>query len=100
MCPLPKDAILDKMEELLNVASDSTRLKILYVLTEGEKNVTEIVEGVGASQSLVSHQLQVLRKSGLVATRKDGHRVFYRLDDDHVNRLLNVVYEHASEKVK
>jgi len=93
----PTDQILDRMEKMLNIASDFTRLKIMYAISEGEKNVSEIVAEVGASQSLVSHQLMVLRKANLVSTRKDRTKVFYRLADEHVIALLNVVYEHVSE---
>jgi len=60
--------------------------------------VSEIVEEVGASQSLVSHQLSVLKNADLVSTRKDGTKVFYRLADEHVDMLLKIVYEHVSEK--
>lgn len=97
MSQIPSDETIDKMEDLLNIASDSTRLKILYAISDTEKSVNEIVDAVGASQSLVSHQLQVLRKAHLVSTRKNGTHVYYSLDDDHVNRLLTLVYEHVNE---
>jgi DNA-binding transcriptional ArsR family regulator len=86
------------MESVLNVASDFTRLKIMYAIMKEEKSVSEIVEEVGASQSLVSHQLSVLKNADLVSTRKDGTKVFYRLADEHVDMLLKIVYEHVSEK--
>lgn len=94
----PSNNIIEKMENLLNIASDFTRLKILYAISEGEKSVSEIVAEVGASQSLVSHQLTVLRKNHLVATRKEKTRVYYSLDDHHVIELLNVVYDHVTEE--
>jgi DNA-binding transcriptional ArsR family regulator len=83
---------------LLNIASDYTRLKILYAISETEKNVSEIVKEAGASQSLVSHQLKVLRKAHLVTTHKEGTKVYYALADEHVIALLDVVYAHVSEK--
>lgn len=98
MSQMPKDKVLEKMEELLNVASDFTRLKILYSIASEEKNVSEIMEEVGASQSLISHQLKTLRKNHLVDTRKDGHKVYYRLADEHVNKLLEVVHDHVLEE--
>jgi DNA-binding transcriptional ArsR family regulator len=98
MVPMPDEKTLDKMESLLNIASDYTRLKIMYAIADGEKNVSEIVKEVGASQSLVSHQLKVLRKAHLVSTHKEGTKVFYVLDDEHVIALLNVVHEHVEEK--
>lgn len=95
---MPNDKTLDKMESLLNVASDFTRLKILYSISDQEKNVSEIVKEVGASQSLVSHQLNVLKKANLVSTHKDGTKVYYRLADEHVISLLSVVYDHVQEE--
>lgn len=98
MSKIPSDEILDRMESVLNIASDFTRLKIMYAIMKEEKSVSEIIEEVGASQSLVSHQLSVLKNADLVSTRKDGTKVFYRLADEHVDMLLKIVYEHVSEK--
>ena len=103
MTKIPSDELIDKMEQMLNVASDFTRLKILYTLFSNdkkfvEKSVSEIVEEVGASQSLVSHQLKVLKDSGLVGARKDGLRVYYSLKDEHVYQLVMVVEEHVLEE--
>ena len=53
MSTIPSDKILDRMESVLNVASDFTRLKIMYAILKEEKSVSEIVEEVGASQSIV-----------------------------------------------
>ena len=98
MPKIPEDTIIDEMEALLNIASDFTRLKILYAISEGERSVGEIVEAVGASQSLVSHQLKILRKANLVSVRREGTHVFYQLADEHVISLLNVVYDHVTEE--
>ena len=95
---MPTDEILDRMESILNVASDYTRLKIMYAIKDVEKSVSEIVEEVGASQSLVSHQLSVLKNADLVSVRKEGTKVFYHLADDHVDMLLKIVYEHVTEE--
>lgn len=103
---MPSYEIIDKMENILNIASDSTRIKILYSLLndEGsedekvERTVTEIVKATGASQSLVSHQLKVLKDARLVASRKEGKQVYYSIIDGHVKLLLEVVYEHVMEE--
>lgn len=100
---IPSYKIIDKMENILNIASDSTRIKILYCLLdeeEGEKTVSQIVETTGASQSLISHQLKVLKNARLIVSRKQGKNVFYSLCDDHVKMLLEVVYEHVMEEIK
>lgn len=102
---IPNYKIIDKMENMLNIASDSTRIKILYTLLDDkedvvvEKTVSEIVDMTGASQSLVSHQLKVLKDARLVNFRKEGKNVFYSLSDRHVKLLLEVVYEHIMEEI-
>ena len=102
---IPNYKIIDKMENMLNIASDSTRIKILYTLLDDkedvvvEKTVSEIVDMTGASQSLVSHQLKVLKDARLVSSRKEGKNVFYSLSDRHVKLLLEVVYEHIMEEI-
>jgi len=97
MAERPTDSTIALMEELLNVASDFTRLKIMYAISEGERSVGEIMKETECSQSLVSHQLAVLKKAKLVSTRKEGTKVFYSLADDHVIELLKVVYDHVTE---
>ncbi len=62
-----------------------------------ERCVSEIIESTGCSQSLVSHQLKVLRELDLVKTRKDGLRVYYSLKDGHIKELLNIMKEHVEE---
>ena len=102
---IPNYKIIDKMENMLNIASDSTRIKILYTLLDDkedvvvEKTVSEIVDMTGASQSLASHQLKVLKDARLVSSRKEGKNVFYSLSDRHVKLLLEVVYEHIMEEI-
>ncbi|MCR5079549.1 MAG: metalloregulator ArsR/SmtB family transcription factor [Bacilli bacterium] len=99
MAKIPSEEMIDMMENMLHIASDSTRLKILICLEDEEKSVSEIVKEVGASQSLVSHQLQVLRAANLVTYRKEGTSVIYSLDDEHVSKLISVVREHVEEKM-
>lgn len=94
---MPSEEILEEMENMLNVASDYTRLKIMYSLLNGEKCVSEIVSEIDASQSLVSHQLKVLKDANLVGYKKEGTKVIYYLDDYHVRDLLNVVLDHVTE---
>lgn len=94
---MPSEQVLERMENLLKVAGDFTRLKILYAIMDGEKSVGEIQEEAGVSQSLASHQLKVLKEENLLSMRKDGTKVYYVLADDHVRDLLKVVYDHVQE---
>ena len=90
--------LLAELGELFKVFSDPTRLRILGALSGGELCVCDIGAVLGASQSAVSHQLAVLRASRLVAYRREGKTVYYRLADDHVDLLLKLGLEHASER--
>lgn len=92
--------IISKMRDMLSIASDMTRLKIMLALldeNQSEKCVSELVLEVGASQSLISHQLKVLKNFDLVSTRRDGKKIYYSLADDHVRQLIHVALEHAME---
>ncbi len=97
---IANEETISKMRDMLAIASDMTRLKILLALLDEEKkekSVGEIVDEIGASQSLVSHQLKVLKNFDLVSTRRDGKKIYYSLSDDHVQQLISVVLEHAME---
>jgi len=97
---LPNEEILQKMSVLLKIAGDPTRLKMLYVLVRGPKCVCDLQEEIQASQSLVSHQLKILRDNGLVKCEKIGNRALYTLSDDHVVALLSIVHEHVMEEIE
>jgi ArsR family transcriptional regulator, lead/cadmium/zinc/bismuth-responsive transcriptional repressor len=90
--------LLDRLGELYKVFADATRLRIMGALAVGELCVCDIGAVLGYSQSAVSHQLAVLRSSHLVAYRREGKTVYYRLADDHVVTLLAMGLEHAAER--
>jgi ArsR family transcriptional regulator len=90
--------LLGELEDLFKVFADATRLRILRALAGGELCVCDIGAVLGMSQSAVSHQLAVLRAARLVAFRREGKTVYYRLADDHVGLLLEVGLGHASER--
>ena len=75
----------------LKALSHEGRLMILCHLTEGEKSVTELEGLLGQRQAAVSQQLARLRLEGLVATRREGKAIFYRLADPRVQALLAVL---------
>ncbi len=89
------EKLLYKAAELFKAFGDTTRLKILYVLFEGEKCVSEISEAVNMSGSAVSHQLKTLRQASLVNFRKYGKTVYYSLADDHVSTMLGQGMKHV-----
>lgn len=67
---------------------DRTRLQIVQHLLEGEKNVGELIDLLGMSQSRVSNHLACLRWCGLVVSRREGRSVFYRLIDSRAADLI------------
>ena len=93
---LDEDELIE-MAELFKTFGDSTRIKILCVLFEGEKCVQEITDATGASQSAVSHQLRILKTARLVRARRQGKQVCYCLADDHVKTILGMAKEHLEE---
>ena len=71
--------------EFCKTLGDETRQRILRILAdEGEKNVGDIVDAFDVSQPTISHHLNVLKRFGLVARRKEGKQVFYALNRDRV----------------
>ena len=89
------DRIYD-LADLFKVFSDSTRIRILYTLIDGEKNVGDICEEIEMNQSEVSHQLKTLKSSHLVKVRRDGKAMLYSHADDHVETILKIGMEHIS----
>ena len=69
------------------------RLKILCLIGSQECSVLEIVEAVGTSQSNISQHLAVLREHGLLASRKDANKVFYRIGDARVLQMISLTRE-------
>jgi len=94
---IPDEEATRAASVLLKAIADPTRLKILAALTAGELCVCDLASLLGMSESAVSHQLRVLRQANLVAWRRAGRQVFYRLADDHVREILDAALEHARE---
>ncbi|MCX7897350.1 MAG: metalloregulator ArsR/SmtB family transcription factor [Rhodocyclaceae bacterium] len=77
----------------LKAISHPLRLKILCVLGDKEICVQDIVDAVGTSQSNISQHLAILRDKGVLATRKDANRVYYRVADKRTLMLVAMMRE-------
>jgi DNA-binding transcriptional ArsR family regulator len=89
------DKLEDKAEaasELLAAMANPKRLMILCNLLGREMNVTELGERIGLAQSPLSQHLSKLRAWELVAARRDGQQVYYRIASDNVRRILETLY--------
>lgn len=93
---ISEDSLCD-LAEVFKVFGDSTRIKILYDLFEGEKNVTEICQDLEMNQSAISHQLKILRTARLVSGKRVGKSILYSLADEHVKTIIAMGIEHIEE---
>ena len=94
---MPGEQELLDLAEFFKVFGDSTRIKILYVLSQSEMCVCDIAQLLGLTQSAVSHQLRALKNVRLVKSRREGKTVFYSLADDHVKTIIDQGLEHVRE---
>ncbi|MDR2181255.1 MAG: metalloregulator ArsR/SmtB family transcription factor [Treponema sp.] len=94
---LPPQRELERLGEFFKVLTDPTRLKILYALGRGELCVFDLSVSVGAGVSSASHHLAALKRVRLVKSRRDGRIIYYSLDDDHVNAIIEYAREHLGE---
>lgn len=92
-----KEETLSRLANFLKIFGDETRLRMIHLLLEKERHVTEISESLRLSHSAVSHQLRALRQEYIVRTRKEGKQVFYRLADDHVKEIYEKALIHVLE---
>ena len=83
-----------KLAELFSSLSDASRIRIIALLMEGEMSVRALADGLGMTESAVSHQLRGLRQMHLVRARKSGRQVFYSIDDEHVGALFREALYH------
>lgn len=84
-----------KLAETFKVLGDPTRTRIIYALSMEELCVCDIAGLLGAEQSVISHQLRVLRNMNLVRYRRDGRVVYYSLDDEHIKNLFDECLRHV-----
>lgn len=85
----PPDASdAERAVEVLRAIAEPTRLRIVLLLSGGERSVGEIVDAVGAPQSTVSRHLSYLRRTRLVRARRSGTTQFYSLGNAHVGHIV------------
>lgn len=85
--PIPPEQV-DLAVEVFRMLADVTRVRLLWALADGELAVNELALAVNKSPTAVSQHLAKLRMARLVRTRREGTRVFYRIENDHVRQLV------------
>ena len=93
---MTEDNLFD-LAELFKVFGDSTRIKILYQLTDEDMAVGDIAKSLGMTDSAVSHQLRILKQAKLVRSTRIGKSVIYALSDDHVKTIMDMGIDHILE---
>lgn len=88
---------MSSVADVFKLLGDPTRVRVVDVLSHGERCVCDLAELVGISESALSHQLRLLRAARLVRVRRDGRLAYYRLDDHHVVGLLHDTRKHVEE---
>ena len=90
---IDKEDDIQQASQAIKAIAHPLRLKILCVLGEQEVSVQDIVDQVGTSQSNISQHLAILRDKGVLSTRKDANRVFYRIGDLRTLKLVSMMRE-------
>ncbi|HED34343.1 MAG TPA: ArsR family transcriptional regulator [Gammaproteobacteria bacterium] len=90
---MTREEDIERASRSLKAMSHPLRLKILCTLRDQEVSVQDIVDNVGTSQSNISQHLAILRDKGILASRKDANRVFYRVGDARTLRLIGMMQE-------
>jgi DNA-binding transcriptional ArsR family regulator len=86
-----KETVIELKAEILKALAQSTRLKILELLRDGEKCICEIVPALQGEQSNISRHISLMQKSHLVTTRKDGVKVMVKVKDPEIFKILDRV---------
>jgi DNA-binding transcriptional ArsR family regulator len=96
---LPFETV-QQVADVFKLLGDPTRVRLVDVLTQGERCVCDLAALVGLSESAVSHQLRLLRSARLVRVRRAGRMAYYALDDHHVVGLLHDTRKHVEEDAR
>lgn len=83
---------------MLKALANPDRLLLLCQLSQGERNVTELEQLLGIQQPTLSQQLAVLRREGLVATRREGKQIYYRISSSEALAVITTLYQLFCER--
>ena len=84
--------------EVLKAVAHPLRLMIVEALQDGERSVGEIMDALGEKQAITSQQLNLMKDKGVLASRREGAKVFYHIQNLNVIRVLDCVYDHCEPK--
>jgi DNA-binding transcriptional ArsR family regulator len=85
----PDSQFVELAVEVFTMLADATRVRLILALRDGERSVNDLAEAVDKTPAAVSQHLAKLRLARFVATRQEGTRVFYRLENEHASQLVS-----------
>ena len=86
--------------EVLRAVAHPLRLQVVELLATGEMCVGQISEALDEKQAITSQQLNIMKDKGILTSRREGTKVFYRLQNKNVAQVLNCVYNHCQTRKK
>ncbi len=90
--------VAENVAEVLKAVAHPVRLQIVELLEHREMCVGDIVDALGEKQAITSQQLNMMKDKGVLGCRRDGTKVFYRIESKNVIKLLHCVYDHCRAK--
>ncbi len=94
------DRTAEHVAEVLKAIAHPVRLQIVELLQVKEMCVGDIAEALGGKQAITSQQLNMMKDKGILSCRRDGAKVYYRIENKNVIKLLHCVYDHCDKKGK
>jgi len=90
--------VAEHVAEVLKAVAHPVRLQIIELLEAKEMCVGDIVIALGGKQAITSQQLNMMKDKGVLNCRRNGTKVYYRIEDKNVIKLLNCIYDHCKTK--
>jgi len=90
--------IAENVAEVLKAVAHPVRLQIIELLETKEMCVGDIVTALGGKQAITSQQLNMMKDKGVLNCRRNGTKVYYRIENKNVIKLLNCIYDHCKTK--
>ena len=90
--------VAERVAEIMKAVAHPVRLQIIELLNTKEMCVGDIVEAVGGKQAITSQQLNMMRDKGVLSSRRDGAKVYYRIENKNVIELLHCIDDHCEAK--
>lgn len=90
--------VAEDVAEVLKAVAHPVRLQIVELLAQKEMCVGDIVDALGGKQAITSQQLTMMKDKGVLGCRRDGAKVYYRIENKNVIKLLHCVYDHCKPR--